>query len=83
MIFKRTEGWVLAGLLLLGAVGPAAGRPPMARMGMVHPNAGPVFPRTTMVAPVRVISTSEAMNARAMMTPGMNPMMTPGTTPGR
>jgi hypothetical protein len=82
MMLKRTKGWVLAGAVLFGAVGPAVGRPPMVRMGMVNPGVGPVLPRTPMVAPVQFSSGAGTMNARAMMSPMMPPgMATPGMMP--
>jgi hypothetical protein len=79
LMLKRAGGWALAkrwalaGVILLGGVGPAVGRPPMVRMGMGNGSVGPAMPRPTMVAP----SMMPGMTNPGMMSPGM---MTPGMT---
>jgi len=79
LMLKRAGGWalakewVLAGVVLLGGMGPAMGRPPMVRMGMGNASVGPVLPRPTMVAPGMM----PGMTTPGMMSPGM---MIPGMT---
>ena len=51
-IFTRSKVFVLGGLLLLGMVAPALGRPPMARMS--NPGFGPAVPRNTSMPPLRI-----------------------------